>query len=47
MKREREAVWIDEEEDAINAKSGSKPVYGRPKLDLVHTTNLRATFQYV
>jgi hypothetical protein len=47
MKREREAVWVDDEEEVINEKMNEKKVYGRRKADTPHTSHLRSSFQYV
>ena len=47
MKREREAVWNDDEDQVINERPISAKVYGKKAAAGKRTANLRAEFQYV
>jgi hypothetical protein len=47
MKRERSAVWNDEEDHLVNERLKQTQVYGRKPLKDAHSTNLRAEFEYV
>jgi hypothetical protein len=47
MKRERASVWKDDDDEVVNTKMEGVKRYGRKPASDVHTTTLRAEFQYV